>query len=114
MTTVDFEVIEASGLTERVFARNTGGIVTLTFPTTLHPDQMAIVLNRLKIDCQCKAAVGLKPGFYYGSIYGTLDTRQATNKATVMAWLHRADDSPQAIALRADLERQTKAQTTAR
>lgn len=114
MAMVEFEVLEAPGLTERVFARDTGGIVTLTFPTTLHSDQMAIVLNKLKLDCRCKAAVGLKPGFYYGSIYGVLDARQVTNKATIMAWLHRADDSPQAIALRADLERQAKAQATAR
>ena len=105
MAMVEFEVLEAPGLTERVFSREKDGIVTLTFPSTLPTDEMAIVLGKLGLDGYCKAAVGARPGFYYGSIYGVLDARQVTNKATVMAWLHRANDSPQAKALRADLDR---------
>lgn len=105
MAMVEFEVLEGLGLTERVFTREKNGIVTLTFPTTLATNEMAIVLSKLGLGCYCKATVGTRPGFYYGSIYGVLDARQVTNKATVMAWLHRANDSPQAEALRADLDR---------
>lgn len=102
---MEYQVIELPGLTEMVWTRETGGIVTLTFPTTLPTEQMAAILSDLGLSCQCKAAIGAKAGFFYGSVYETLDTRQITNKATVMAWFHRANDSPQAKALRADLDR---------
>lgn len=110
---MDYEVVELPGLSEMVWSRETGGIVTLTFPTTLAVNQMAAILNSLNLGCQCKAAIGTKPSFFYGSVYEVLDTRRVSNKASVVAWFHRSDDSAQAKALRADLVRHLTPQTRA-
>ena len=109
---MDYEIVELPGLSEMVWSRETNGIVTLTFPTTLPADQMAAILNSLGLGCQCKAAIGTRAGFFYGSVYEILDTRQVFNKASVVAWFHRSDDSAQAKALRADLARHLTLQTS--
>lgn len=110
---MDYEIVELPGLLEMVWSRETGGIVTLTFPTTLPADQMAVILDNLKLGCQCKAIIGTSANFFYGSVYDTLDTRRVSNKASVVAWFHRSDDSTQAKALRADLSRHLTLQTKA-
>ena len=110
---MDYEIIELPGLSEMVWSRETNGIVTLTFPTTLPADQMTAILDSLKLGCHCKAAIGTSAGFFYGSVYEVLDIRRVSNKASVVAWFHRSDDSAQAKALRADLSRHLTPQTKA-
>lgn len=100
----EYEVVTTPGLTEMVWSREKDGIVALTFPTTLPEDQMKVILDSLGLNCQCKAVVGTRSGFYYGSVYGVLDIRKVANKASVVAWFHRSNASPQAKALRADLD----------
>jgi len=96
-----------------VYSRESEGIVILTYPSTLPADQMAAILQSLGLSSECKAIKANERKFRYGSIYATLDDRQVTNVATNWAWFHRSDGSPEAIALRKDIERHLTPQTKA-
>ena len=110
----DFEIVKIPGLSKMVYSRESGGIVVLTYPSTLPAGQMATILQSLGLSSECKAVKANEREFRYGSIYATLDDRQVTNVATNWAWFHRTDDSPEAISLRKDIERHLTPQTSPR